>query len=82
MSVSVPNFEKGSILVVGDIMLDRYWHGDTDRISPEAPVPVVHVRNIEERPGGAANVAMNLAALGSQSSLYRDRTLFLQRIPH
>ncbi len=45
-------------------MLDRYWHGDTSRISPEAPVPVVHVEEIEERPGGGANVALNIAALG------------------
>jgi len=52
------------ILVAGDVMLDRYWFGATQRISPEAPVPVVHVRDTEERPGGAGNVAVNLASLG------------------
>ncbi|MGV3346601.1 bifunctional D-glycero-beta-D-manno-heptose-7-phosphate kinase/D-glycero-beta-D-manno-heptose 1-phosphate adenylyltransferase HldE, partial [Enterobacteriaceae bacterium LUAb1] len=57
------------VLVVGDIMLDRYWYGPTGRISPEAPVPVVKVENIEERPGGAANVAMNIASLGAHSRL-------------
>ncbi|MFT5134601.1 MAG: D-beta-D-heptose 7-phosphate kinase/D-beta-D-heptose 1-phosphate adenosyltransferase, partial [Gammaproteobacteria bacterium] len=54
----------GRVLVVGDIILDRYVHGDTTRISPEAPVPVVKVHKTEERPGGAANVAMNIRALG------------------
>ena len=66
------NFTAASnakILVVGDIILDRYVHGDTNRISPEAPVPVVKVHNIEERPGGAANVAMNIASLGLQVEL-------------
>ena len=57
------------ILVVGDVMLDRYWFGNVDRISPEAPVPVVRVTRIEERPGGAANVARNCAALGAQAHL-------------
>ncbi len=57
------------ILVVGDIILDRYVHGDTTRISPEAPVPVVKVNRVEERPGGAANVAMNIASLGLQVEL-------------
>ena len=52
------------VLVVGDVMLDRYWFGDVSRISPEAPVPVVHVKRTEERPGGAANVARNITALG------------------
>ena len=55
---------SGRVLVVGDIILDRYLHGDTSRISPEAPVPVVKVHETEERPGGAANVAMNIRALG------------------
>ena len=55
---------SAKVLVVGDIILDRYVHGDTTRISPEAPVPVVKVNEIEERPGGAANVAMNIASLG------------------
>jgi len=53
------------VLVAGDVMLDRYWFGEVSRISPEAPVPVVRITRIEERPGGAANVARNVAALGS-----------------
>jgi rfaE bifunctional protein kinase chain/domain len=57
------------VLVVGDVMLDRYWFGEVNRISPEAPVPVVHVTRTEERPGGAANVARNVAALGGNASL-------------
>ena len=57
------------LLVVGDVMLDRYWFGEVSRISPEAPVPVVKVERSEERPGGAANVARNAAALGAQVSL-------------
>ena len=64
MTVLVPDFHKARVLVAGDVMLDRYWFGPVDRISPEAPVPVVHVRDIEERPGGAGNVAVNLASLG------------------
>ena len=57
------------LLVVGDVMLDRYWFGEVTRISPEAPVPIVKVERSEERPGGAANVARNAAALGAQVSL-------------
>jgi D-glycero-beta-D-manno-heptose-7-phosphate kinase len=57
------------VLVVGDVMLDRYWFGDVNRISPEAPVPVVHVRRQEDRLGGAANVALNAVALGAQAGL-------------
>ena len=57
------------LLVVGDVMLDRYWFGEVSRISPEAPVPVVKIERSEERPGGAANVARNAAALGAQVSL-------------
>ena len=57
------------VLVVGDVMLDRYWFGDVERISPEAPVPVVKVTRTEERPGGAANVARNAAALGASVTL-------------
>ncbi|MCC2595253.1 D-glycero-beta-D-manno-heptose-7-phosphate kinase [Pusillimonas sp. MFBS29] len=57
------------VLVVGDIMLDRYWFGEVDRISPEAPVPVVRVARREDRLGGAANVARNIVALGAQASL-------------
>ncbi|MCG6867934.1 MAG: bifunctional D-glycero-beta-D-manno-heptose-7-phosphate kinase/D-glycero-beta-D-manno-heptose 1-phosphate adenylyltransferase HldE [Gammaproteobacteria bacterium] len=66
----IPDFSAGRVLVVGDVMLDRYWHGVTSRISPEAPVPVVHVREIEERPGGAGNVALNIAALGAKAELF------------
>ena len=62
-------FSKARLLVVGDVMLDRYWFGDTHRISPEAPVPVVQVSKIEERLGGAANVARNVAALGAQTTI-------------
>ena len=57
------------VLVVGDVMLDRYWFGDVERISPEAPVPVVKIARTEERPGGAANVARNAAALGANAAL-------------
>src|SRR6266550_6602050 len=57
------------LLVVGDVMLDRYWFGEVERISPEAPVPVAKIARTEERPGGAANVARNAAALGAQTSL-------------
>ncbi|MFZ9529523.1 MAG: bifunctional heptose 7-phosphate kinase/heptose 1-phosphate adenyltransferase, partial [Burkholderiales bacterium] len=60
---------RGRVLVVGDVMLDRYWFGDVSRISPEAPVPIVKVDRIEDRPGGAANVARNAAALGTKTSL-------------
>ncbi|MDX7987058.1 bifunctional D-glycero-beta-D-manno-heptose-7-phosphate kinase/D-glycero-beta-D-manno-heptose 1-phosphate adenylyltransferase HldE [Xenorhabdus sp. 12] len=69
MKVALPDFHRAGVLVVGDVMLDRYWYGPTSRISPEAPVPVVKVENIEERPGGAANVAMNIASLGANSHL-------------
>ena len=65
MKLSMPRFDQAPVLVVGDVMLDRYWHGGTTRISPEAPVPVVRVEQMEDRPGGAANVALNLAALGA-----------------
>ena len=61
--------KNARLLVVGDIMLDRYWFGEVSRISPEAPVPVVRVRTIEERPGGAANVARNIAAIGARAAL-------------
>ncbi|TXT25638.1 MAG: rfaE bifunctional protein [Gallionellaceae bacterium] len=65
----LPAFDKARILVVGDVMLDRYWFGDVERISPEAPVPVLKVGRVEERPGGAANVARNIAALGAHCTL-------------
>jgi rfaE bifunctional protein kinase chain/domain len=66
---TLPDFLRARVLVVGDVMLDRYWFGDVDRISPEAPVPVLKVSRTEERPGGAANVARNIAALGAQATL-------------
>ncbi|MEE8057917.1 MAG: bifunctional D-glycero-beta-D-manno-heptose-7-phosphate kinase/D-glycero-beta-D-manno-heptose 1-phosphate adenylyltransferase HldE [Pseudomonadales bacterium] len=69
MKLSMPRFDQAQVLVVGDVMLDRYWHGPTSRISPEAPVPVVKVEQIEDRPGGAANVALNISALGAGVSL-------------
>ncbi len=69
MKIHIPPFDQARVLVAGDVMLDRYWHGATSRISPEAPVPVVHVGQTEERAGGAANVALNIAALGAQIRL-------------
>lgn len=65
----IAHFPVAKILVVGDIILDRYWHGKSTRISPEAPVPVVHIRQLEERVGGAANVALNIAALGGHATI-------------
>jgi D-beta-D-heptose 7-phosphate kinase/D-beta-D-heptose 1-phosphate adenosyltransferase len=65
----MPSFEKARLLVAGDVMLDRYWTGPTSRISPEAPVQVVQIRKDETRPGGAANVALNAAALGVKTHL-------------
>src|SRR5699024_12033683 len=65
----IPLFESGRVLVVGDVMLDRYWYGDTGRISPEAPVPVVRIGKEEQRLGGAGNVALNLARVGVQTTL-------------
>lgn len=69
MKMEMPPFQEANVLVVGDVMLDRYWHGAANRVSPEAPVPVVKVGNQEDRPGGAGNVALNIAALGSATSL-------------
>jgi D-beta-D-heptose 7-phosphate kinase/D-beta-D-heptose 1-phosphate adenosyltransferase len=66
---TTPEFNKARILVIGDLMLDRYWSGTAARISPEAPVPVVRVKNTEERVGGAGNVALNIAKLGGQVTL-------------
>ena len=65
----LPDFSTGRVLVLGDVMLDRYWHGATTRISPEAPVPVVKVETDEYRAGGAGNVALNAASLGSRVEL-------------
>lgn len=69
MKNALPDFSCANVLVVGDIMLDRYWYGATNRISPEAPVPIVKIDALEERPGGAANVAMNITSLGGDSRL-------------
>ena len=69
MPQSMPPFQEARVLVVGDVMLDRYYHGSANRISPEAPVPVVRVSNQEDRPGGAGNVALNIAALGGAATL-------------
>ncbi len=66
---ALSELHKARILVVGDVMLDRYWFGEVSRISPEAPVPIVKVERTEERPGGAANVARNAAALGADVAL-------------
>ena len=68
-NTELPNFSQASILVIGDVMLDRYWFGDAGRISPEAPVPVVKIRQVDDRPGGAGNVALNIAALGAKVTL-------------
>lgn len=69
MKLEMPPFQDARLLVIGDVMLDRYWHGSATRVSPEAPVPVVKVNNREDRPGGAGNVALNIAALGSGTRL-------------
>lgn len=67
--LSIEQLAASRVLIVGDVMLDRYWFGEVSRISPEAPVPVVHVRHSEERLGGAANTACNVAGLGAQATL-------------
>lgn len=69
MGLTVPDFRGVSILVVGDVMLDRYWSGASERLSPEAPVPIVLVGEAHERPGGAANVAVNVAGLGGKGAI-------------
>ncbi len=69
MPNTLPDFSAGRLVIVGDVMLDRYWHGSTTRISPEAPVPVVKVENDEYRAGGAGNVALNAASLGAHAEL-------------
>ncbi len=65
----LPSLADVHVLVVGDVMLDRYWQGPTDRVSPEAPVPVVNIERQEQRPGGAANVALNVVSLGAKCTL-------------
>jgi len=69
MKLTTTSFSQVNALVVGDVMLDRYWFGNVDRISPEAPVPVLAVKSEEVRAGGAANVAHNLLSLGASSTL-------------
>ncbi len=69
MFLPLPDFSAARVLVAGDVMLDRYWHGPTSRISPEAPVPVVRVRGDEVRAGGAGNVALNAAVLGCRATV-------------
>ena len=69
MSLRRPDLSRAHVLVVGDVMLDRYWFGEVTRISPEAPVPVARITRTEERPGGAANVARNAAAIGVRVDL-------------
>jgi D-beta-D-heptose 7-phosphate kinase/D-beta-D-heptose 1-phosphate adenosyltransferase len=64
-----PNLQGKQILVIGDLMLDSFYHGKANRISPEAPVPVVNIERVEELPGGAANVAMNIASLGASCKI-------------
>ena len=66
---STESLAAARVLIVGDAMLDRYWFGAVDRISPEAPVPVVKIGREEERLGGAANVALNVKSLGAQVTL-------------
>src|SRR5450830_1565595 len=66
---AAPDLAAVRILVAGDVMLDRYWFGEVSRISPEAPVPIVRVEKREERLGGAANVARNIAARGANVGL-------------
>jgi D-beta-D-heptose 7-phosphate kinase/D-beta-D-heptose 1-phosphate adenosyltransferase len=69
VTFAIPDFSAVRIVVAGDAMLDEYWFGEAARISPEAPVPVVRTGSSDQRPGGAANVALNVAALGARSSL-------------
>lgn len=69
MKINIPDFSNARVLVVGDVMLDQYWYGNSGRISPEAPVPIVHIREDEIRAGGASNVALNITSLGAQAKL-------------
>ena len=63
------SFHAARVLVLGDVMLDRFVYGSVERISPEAPIPVVNVERLLDMPGGAANVARNIAALGARATL-------------
>lgn len=69
MTLTIPDFAALKVLVAGDAMLDEYWFGETERISPEAPVPIVKTTRTEQRPGGAANVALNVSSLGAAACL-------------
>jgi D-beta-D-heptose 7-phosphate kinase/D-beta-D-heptose 1-phosphate adenosyltransferase len=69
VKLDMPHFDRARVIVLGDVILDRYWQGAADRISPEAPVPVVQVEDISDRPGGAANVALNISALGAGATV-------------
>ena len=69
LEIQCPEFQSANVLVVGDLILDRYWYGSADRVSAEAPIPVVKVEEIEERVGGAGNVALNMASLGCKVTL-------------
>jgi len=69
MKLNTEDFRRCRVLLIGDVMLDRYWSGGTDRISPEAPVPVVGLKEFRDLPGGAANVALNVASLGTPCTL-------------
>ena len=93
MKLKIPSFRDAHVLVIGDVMLDRYWYGTSGRVSQEAPVPVVDIESDEDRPGGAANVALNLAALGidvtligvvgdDESARILEQQLTAQRIRH
>ncbi|MDG1016342.1 MAG: PfkB family carbohydrate kinase, partial [Woeseiaceae bacterium] len=68
--LKISDISNSRILVLGDVMLDRYLFGSTERVSPEAPVPVVSVNSIDDRPGGAANVAMNLSKIGVKTRIF------------
>ncbi len=67
--IELPSLSDVHVVVIGDVILDRYWHGPAERVSPEAPVPVVDVTHTETRPGGAANVALNIVGLGARATL-------------
>ncbi len=67
--MKVPRFDSARVLVIGDVIVDRYWHGATRRLSAEAPIPIVDVNEVEDRPGAAANVAVNVASLGASATL-------------
>lgn len=69
MKITLPDFNNANVLVIGDVMLDRYWHGGASKISNEAPVQVINVNQVDDKPGGAGNVALNAASLGCKTRL-------------